>query len=67
MIRTLDGAVVASRSSWQGVVLIGLALAQRPIDLPAEIKALAVAFAGVAASFGLAWLLVTRTRLGRIL
>jgi hypothetical protein len=47
----------------QGPVLIGLALALRPLDAPAEIKALTVA-AGVAASFALAWLLVTRTRVG---
>jgi hypothetical protein len=51
----------------QGPVLIGLALALRPVDVPAEIKALIVACAGVATSFALAWLLVTRTRLGRIL
>jgi hypothetical protein len=51
----------------QGVVLIGLMIALRPIGAPAEVKALAVAVLGVAASFGLAWVLVTRTRLGRIL
>ncbi len=51
----------------QGPVLIGLALALRPIDVPAEIKALTVACAGVLASFALGWLLVTRTRAGRIL
>ena len=51
----------------QGPVLIALALALRPLAVPAEIKALAVAAAGVAGSFALAWLLVTRTRLGRIL
>jgi hypothetical protein len=48
-------------------VLIGLMIALRPLGVPAEIKALAVAGLGVAGSFGLAWLLVTRTRLGRIL
>jgi hypothetical protein len=48
-------------------VLIALALALRPLVMPAEVKALAVAVAGVGGSFGLAWLLVTRTRLGRIL
>jgi hypothetical protein len=48
-------------------VLIGLALALRPVDVPAEIKAVTVAGVGVAASFALAWLLVARTRLGRIL
>ena len=51
----------------QGPVLIALALALRPLALPAEVKALAVAAAGVGASFALAWLLVTHTRLGRIL
>jgi Acyltransferase family len=51
----------------QGVVLIGLMIALRPLAVPAEIKALAVAGLGVAGSFGLAWVLVTRTRLGRIL
>ena len=51
----------------QGVVLIGLMIALRPVGVPAEIKALAVAGLGVAGSFGLAWLLVTRTPLGRIL
>ncbi len=52
----------------QGLILIGLAVALRPVPLPAEIKALVVASGGVAGSFGLAWLLVTRVRpLGRIL
>jgi peptidoglycan/LPS O-acetylase OafA/YrhL len=50
----------------QGPVLIGIALALRPIDVPAEVKALAVACAGVAASFAVAWLLVSRTPLRRI-
>jgi len=51
----------------QGPVLIALALALRPLALPAEVKALTVAAAGVGASFALAWLLVTRTRLRRVL
>jgi hypothetical protein len=51
----------------QGPVLIGVALALRPFDVPAEVKALTVACAGVALSFAVAWLLVSRTRLGRIL
>jgi hypothetical protein len=51
----------------QGVVLVGLMIALRPVGVPAEIKALAVAGLGVVGSFGLAWLLVTRTPLGRIL
>lgn len=51
----------------QGVVLVGLALALRGVDVPAEVKAPTVAVAGVVGSFALAWLLVTRTRLGRII
>jgi hypothetical protein len=51
----------------QGVVLIGLMIAMRPVGVPAEIKALTVACLGVAGSFGLAWVLVTRTQLGRII
>jgi surface polysaccharide O-acyltransferase-like enzyme len=51
----------------QGAVLIALALALRGVDLPAEVKAPTVASAGVVGSFGLSWLLVTRTRLSRIL
>lgn len=44
----------------QTPVLIGLALALRPVDLPAEVKALAVAVGGVVLSYGLAHLLVSR-------
>jgi hypothetical protein len=33
---------------------------------PLEIKALVVAVGGITGSFGLGWLLVSRTRLGRI-
>lgn len=44
----------------QTPVLIGLALALRGVDLPAEVKALAVAAGGVAGSFGLAHFLITR-------
>jgi hypothetical protein len=51
----------------QGVVLIALMIALRPIGVPAEIKAVIVASLGVAGSFALAWVLVTRTRVGRIL
>jgi hypothetical protein len=51
----------------QGAVLIGLMIALRPIGVPAEVKALAVAILGVAGSFALAWVLVSRTRLGRII
>jgi hypothetical protein len=51
----------------QGVVLIGLQIALRPLDLPVEVKALTVALTGTAGSYALAWLLVTRTPLGRVL
>jgi hypothetical protein len=55
----------ASRSAYgafllQGLVLIGLAVALRPLALAAEVKALMVACGGVAGSFALAWLLVSR-------
>ena len=48
-----------SRSSYgafmlQGVVLIGLAIALRPLPLPAAAKALIVAAGGIAGSFTLA-------------
>ena len=49
----------------QGPVLVGLMLALRSIGLPAELKALVVAAAGVTVSFALAWLLVSRTPIGR--
>jgi hypothetical protein len=51
----------------QGAVLIGLAVALRNADLPAEVKALTVAGLGVVGSFALAWLVVTRTPVGRIM
>lgn len=51
----------------QGVVLIALMIALRPIDVPAEIKAVTVAGFGVAGSFALSWLLVSHTRLGHVL
>ena len=51
----------------QGVVLLALMIALRPIALPAEVKALTAAGLGVAGSFALAWLLANRTRAGRIL
>jgi hypothetical protein len=62
MARSAYGAFMV-----QGVVLIGLMIALRPLAVPAEVKALAVARLGVAGSFALAWVLVTRTRLGRII
>jgi hypothetical protein len=52
----------------QGLVLIGLALALRSIPVPAEVKALVVSGGGVAGSFALGWLLVSRVpTLARIL
>jgi fucose 4-O-acetylase-like acetyltransferase len=51
----------------QGPVLVGLALALRPTELPGDVKALLVAGLGVAGSFALAWPVVTRTPLRRIL
>jgi hypothetical protein len=51
----------------QGPVLFGLAVALRPFDLPGDIKALVVATLGIVGSFALAWSLVTRTPLRRIL
>jgi glucan biosynthesis protein C len=44
----------------QAVFLLGVAVALRPAALPAEVKALVVALAAVAGSFGAAWLLVSR-------
>ena len=44
----------------QGIVLIGLALALRVVPFPAEVKAILVAVGGVAGSFALAWLLISR-------
>jgi hypothetical protein len=51
----------------QGPVLVGLALALRPTDLSGDAKALLVATLGIVGSFALAWPLVTRTPLRRIL
>lgn len=51
----------------QGPVLVGLELALRPAALPGDVKALFVATLGIAGSFALAWPLVTRTPLRRIL
>jgi hypothetical protein len=51
----------------QGVVLIGVMIALRPVGVLAEIKALAVAALGVTGSFGLAWALIAHTPLGRII
>jgi hypothetical protein len=62
----------AARSSYlafmlQGPVLVALALALRPVGASGDVKALVVAALGVVGSFALAWVLVTRTRLGRVL
>lgn len=51
----------------QGPVLIPVAFALRSFDLPAEVKAIVLAVIGVTASFALAWPIVTRTPLRRIL
>jgi hypothetical protein len=51
----------------QGVVLLALMIALRPLALPAEVKALLVAALGVAGSFAAARVLVERTPAGRVL
>lgn len=57
VVRSAYGAFMV-----QTPVLIGLAVLLRPVPLPAEAKALTVAAGGVAVSFGLAWLLISRVR-----
>ena len=52
---------------FQGFPLIVAALSLRALDVPLELKALLVAAGGIAGSFALGWILVTRTRLGRIM
>ncbi|HET8662360.1 MAG TPA: acyltransferase [Micromonosporaceae bacterium] len=44
----------------QTLLLLGVALVMRPVPVPAEVKALVVAAGGVAGSFALAWLLISR-------
>jgi fucose 4-O-acetylase-like acetyltransferase len=51
----------------QGPVLVGLSLLLRPTGLPGDLKALLVASLGIVGSFALAWPLVTRTPLRKIL
>jgi hypothetical protein len=56
---------LVSRSAYgaflvQSLILIGLAMALRPLALAAEVKALIVAAGGVVGSFALAWLLIRR-------
>jgi len=51
----------------QGPVLVGLELAFRHVALPGDAKAFVVAVLAIAGSFALAWPLVTRTPLRRVL
>ena len=51
----------------QGPVLVGIELAMRPAALPGDAKAVIVALLGIAVSFALAWPLVTRTPVGKVL
>jgi hypothetical protein len=65
LTRPLPHGTTLARSAYaafvvQTPVLIALALALRGLALPAEVKALLVAAGGVSASFGLAWVLLTR-------
>jgi hypothetical protein len=60
LVRPLPRGQALSRSAYaafivQTPVLIGLALALRPVAVPAEVKALLVAAGGVAGSFAIAW------------
>jgi hypothetical protein len=48
-------------------VLLSLEIAARPIPWPPLVKAVLGATLAVAASFGLGWQLVKRTRLGKII
>lgn len=62
----------AARSAYaayllQGFVLVAIALALRPVPLLAEAKAALVSVLGVILTFRLAWTLVTRTGLRRVL
>ena len=63
--RPFPHGTALARSSYaaflvQGVFLLGLAVALRPVPVVAEAKALVVAVGGVAGSFAAAWLLVSR-------
>ena len=63
-------AVACGRAAYaafvlQAPVLLTLAIAARPLDLPAEAKALLVGGLAVPACFGLGWLLVKHNPLGR--
>lgn len=62
---------MAARASYpaflvQGLPLFGLSVALRPLELPADLKAVLVATGGVAASFALGWLLTGVPALRRI-
>lgn len=50
----------------QGPVLLAIAFAMRPLDLPGDAKALVLVVTGVTGSFALAWPLVSKTPLGRV-
>jgi hypothetical protein len=68
--RPLPHGAALARSSYgafvlQGVFLYGIALALRPVGVPAEIKALVLAVLSVVGSFALSWLLITRVPLLR--
>ena len=68
--RPLPHGAALARSSYgafvlQGVFLYGVAVALRPLSVPAEVKALVVAVLSVAGSFALSWLLITRVPLLR--
>jgi hypothetical protein len=65
-------SVACGRSAYaafvlQGPVLLTLAIAARPLVLPAEGKAVLVGAVAVPACFWLGWLVVDRVRLGRVL
>ena len=51
----------------QGPVIVAFELAMRPAPLPGDAKAVIVAILGITASFALAWPLVTRTPVGKVL
>lgn len=51
----------------QGPVLLVVATALRPLDAPAEVKAPLAAVVGIVACFGLGWMLISRSRLGKVL
>ncbi|MGZ4544199.1 MAG: hypothetical protein ACXVXT_02325, partial [Blastococcus sp.] len=63
--RPFPHGAALTRSSYgafilQGIPLLGIAVALRPVPVVAEVKALVVAALSVAGSFGLSWLLVSR-------